>query len=407
MDLFADPVRKVRKMNKNQNKPKSQKQIRNAKPKRSQRNKAQGRNLDSLGFDSKAVSAQAFNLSRAVENTEYIGTINSSNEFVVHRFALNPGQGKVFPWLAKQAQGWEKYKFDKLEFFTKPLISAFNTHAVGAIIAAVEYDASEGPPEDKQAMYTTWPHDDDVPCKPLRLSADPRQMFQSSDARFVRNGVVPPQADIKTYDVGALYVATEGQPDADTPVAEIHVRYRVRFSVPQTDSKKPAGSSVYTMISTPEVHEPMDDDDTEYSVNWSEFPGGALAPIYNGIEGFATDNDYIRLPDGQFLITPQLNFYVTPTEGTLETINQVFIDCKNGSGVSVLPLFTDRLGWAQKITLAGDGCQQMPLVQSFVVTSNSLINNSFLIVAQKRAKNGAGGVASVYISGTCLIQQIS
>jgi hypothetical protein len=170
-----------------------------------------------------------------VTEDEYIGEIAAANEpaFNVNQFPVNPGLAQTFPWLSTIAKNFEKYQFEYLEFYYKREVSEFATAGQsGKVLYSFDTDAADPVPYGKQEMEATEPHGDDMPCKNFRMVV-PRSMLQPirTDAHFVRAGAAPPNTDIKTYDIGALNVATQGTA-ANGIVGELHVRYRVRLMVP-------------------------------------------------------------------------------------------------------------------------------------------------------------------------------
>jgi hypothetical protein len=177
-----------------------------------------------------------------VEEDEYIADIAGSTGFATTAFPVNPGQVATFPWLSKQAAQWEKYRWEYLEFYYKPEVSAFAMQGqAGKVILSMDYDASDAPPSSKQQAEDTDPHTDAMPYEDLLLVLDPRQMFEMADSKYVRPGGLPGSSDIKTYDSGNLSVSTIANTNTNL-LGELHVRYAVIFEVPVLESA--AGGSV-------------------------------------------------------------------------------------------------------------------------------------------------------------------
>jgi len=177
-----------------------------------------------------------------VEEDEYIADIAGSTAFATTSFPVNPGQAVTFPWLAKQAAQWEKYRWEYLEFYYKPEVSAFAANgATGKVILSMDYDAADAPPSSKQQAEDTDPHTDAMPYEDLLLALDPRQMFEMADSKYVRPGGLPGSTDIKTYDSGNISVSTIAN-NSTALLGELHVRYAVVFEVPVLETS--AGGSV-------------------------------------------------------------------------------------------------------------------------------------------------------------------
>jgi len=170
-----------------------------------------------------------------VENEEFVTavTVAAQPAFNVTSYAINPGQATLFPWLSKQAAQWEKYYFEYLEFFYKREVSEFATAgSAGKVIFSVDFDASDAPPLTKQQMEDTIPHMDAMPCENMTLRLPRKELRgESVISKYVRPGGLPGAADIKTYDVGILNVATQGI-TVNGEVGELRVRYKCVFCVP-------------------------------------------------------------------------------------------------------------------------------------------------------------------------------
>jgi len=144
----------------------------------------------------------------------------------------------MFSWLSQQAINWEKYQFDELEFIYRPFVSEFNENAGGVVILQGDYDAGDPTPQNEVEMYASRPNVSGIACRELRLRMDPKEMHRGI-AKYVRAGAIPARSDIKTFDVGKLNIATQGQGTGSAPIGQLHVRYRVRLSVPQLASSGP------------------------------------------------------------------------------------------------------------------------------------------------------------------------
>jgi len=164
-----------------------------------------------------------------VRHVEYIADVASLNgSFNAYGYPLNPGVPTVFPWLSIMASNWEKYRFRKLCFLYRAKSA---TTEAGSVISMVDYDSSDSPPLSKQTMMAsnyvdsnTWmSHTYD--CLASNLG-------DTMNYRYVRFGPNPPDTDIKTYDLGRFYIATDGGADINK-VGELHVAYEVELKTPQ------------------------------------------------------------------------------------------------------------------------------------------------------------------------------
>lgn len=171
-----------------------------------------------------------------IRHREFIWDITATNPFEFDEFDVNPGITATFPWLAAIASRFESYRFHSLKFIYEPAVS---TSASGAVMMAIDYDASDAGPANKTTLMSykdaaraaPWDH-----CEFVASSDDLHKL----KTHYVRSGVVP-NTDIKTYDVGKLYVATQGQ-DAtwNNLVGELYVEYDVELLTPQLNNYAPS-----------------------------------------------------------------------------------------------------------------------------------------------------------------------
>jgi len=236
---------------------------------------------------------------------EYIADVDGTVNFTTTQYPINPGQGGTFPWLSKEAVLWEKYRFKALEFYYKPQVSAFATNGQsGKIMLSCDYDASDAPPTSKQMVEDTHPHEDAMPYNEVRLRLEPQEMYDSSDAKYVRPGGLPGSTDIKTYDCGNLYVSTDGNANT-TVIGELRVRYAVEFDVPilETTASAPTNNQVaFFQSSAPEA-----------LVNTTPKALALATTSANGILAVNTTGSIV-LPAGNYLVDGGCVFKDTSAE---------------------------------------------------------------------------------------------
>lgn len=149
-----------------------------------------------------------------VRHCERIGTILGSAAFTVNEFNINPGLAATFPWLSQIAQRFESYRFRRLEFHYRTKCA---TSFVGDVIQTVDYDAGDPAPITSvqaegymgAASCAPWQDKDHISA-PLNL--------RKVNSYYVRAGALAGNLDIKSYDVGNLFVCTENQADRKSVV---------------------------------------------------------------------------------------------------------------------------------------------------------------------------------------------
>ncbi len=133
--------------------------------------------------------------------TERVAAVNVPYPaYAAQGYIVNPGLAGSFPWLSGHAALYDKYRFKRLRFRWVPIVSATSS---GNIVMAFDHDPYDGLPSSSANMcslsyYATasiWQEFQlDIPCDNVW--------------RFCRSG--PVGGDVKTYDIGALYVSSEG-----------------------------------------------------------------------------------------------------------------------------------------------------------------------------------------------------
>lgn len=178
---------------------------------------------------------QGANGSVRVKHRELVTDIVGSIAWGVIDKAINPGLTTAFPWLSSVAQRYESYVFHGLKFLYET-VKATNTD--GVIQMTMDYDAADAAPVDKVAMMA---HEGAVRSAPWQHA-----VFQAKQAslrklktHYVRDGPIELTEDIKTYDVGNLFVATQGMADA-SQVGELYVDYDVELITPSYGSEASA-----------------------------------------------------------------------------------------------------------------------------------------------------------------------
>ncbi len=167
-----------------------------------------------------------------ITHREYVADIsagaNSPSDFTVQQFSINPGQVNLFQWLSKVAANYESYVFNQLRFdYATEAPSSLG----GTLVLAVDYDASDPAPTSKQQAMAyrssvrsaPW-----APCQHISSGED----LKKAKTSYVRNGAQPPNTDIKTYDIGNLFVISQGVTTANAVLGELWVEYDILLMTP-------------------------------------------------------------------------------------------------------------------------------------------------------------------------------
>jgi len=303
--------------------------------------------------------------------SESLGRFNGSANFTETQFPINPGQAGTFPWLSKEAQLWEKYEFDKLEFEFRTTINEFSTNAYGRVILGVDYDAADPPPSSRSQAEISRPVTAQAPYFNQLLRLRKSDMIEPLRRHYVRPGNVPGGADIKMYDVGNLNFGTDGNINA-SEVGELWVHYSGKFytQILESTTTAPNNNQVASFVSS--GNEAMT----------TAVPYTFLMPTVNanGINAVNTAG-VITLPAGNYLV----DGLVRVTDGSNELLT-VSAAIPTVSPISSI-MKVGPTGTTEEITVS--------VAPGFFVSTGS---NSLSIVATATGAAGVlGGLASIRI----------
>lgn len=179
-----------------------------------------------------------------VTHEEYIGDVNGSVAFTPVQYAVNPGLQGSFPWLAAIAPNYESYKFESLEYEFK---TTTNNQATGNVALFLDYDPADAAPTSKREILNS-ESTMDGPAWSLSIRQNSKRENLNKRATYlVRQGNVGASASLTLYDVGNLFVCTQGQAGA-TVIGELLCRYRIRLMTPQMGTSG-IGNATYAKIS--------------------------------------------------------------------------------------------------------------------------------------------------------------
>jgi hypothetical protein len=132
-----------------------------------------------------------------------------------------------------QAQGWERYRFKKLDF---EFLSRTAATTNGSVTMAVDYDASDPTPLSELQMMSYQNSTQDAPWKNQKLVCAAASLNGADKYRYVRTTNTPPSnAELRQEDSGKLFVSAIGG-TAGTNFGTLIAHYEVEFVTPQAPS---------------------------------------------------------------------------------------------------------------------------------------------------------------------------
>ncbi len=175
-----------------------------------------------------------------VRHREYIQDVSGSVAFSASSFSINPGISTVFPWLSKMARLFESYLFRSLKFEYETQKSASTS---GSLMLAVDFDAADSAPVNKQQIMAFHNAVRAAVWEECCYKSSAGDLAKFGVQRYIRSGNLAANQDIKTFDVGNLIVASQGEADT-TAIGELYVEYDVELITPQIDPNSEVAQSV-------------------------------------------------------------------------------------------------------------------------------------------------------------------
>lgn len=250
---------------------------------------------------------------------EQVANISGTAGFGVTQFPINPGQAGMFPWLSRQAELYERYKFTQLEFYYKTTTNQFVATSVGKVVYNVDFDAADPPPVSKQQAMDSEPAVSCAPYENMQLTVSPSDLNSVTGWRYIRPGGLPGGSDIKTYDVGNLNVVTDSN-GGTAAIGELHVRYSGLFKdrVLESQTSSPNNNSIsWFQSSGPQT----------YATTVAETALLETATA-NGLSIVNTAGSLVP-PPGNYTV----DFHAHTTDGTAEAFTSELVLQKNGVSV--------------------------------------------------------------------------
>jgi len=145
---------------------------------------------------------------------------SSNGSFKCESYPMNPGLSTSYPWLCKNAVNYDRYKFRSCSWVLVPMQP---TTEPGTMAVAFSPDALSVTPTTLSQLTQFEGATTGSIFKELTIGAR-----VDNYARYVRTGSIL-NTDVKTYDAGVLFVATEGCSATTKRIFNLYVDYTVEL----------------------------------------------------------------------------------------------------------------------------------------------------------------------------------
>lgn len=163
-----------------------------------------------------------------VTHREYLGELHTTNTYSLKSYELNPGLSATFPWLSSIAKMYESYVFQNLRIEYVP---SCGTTTAGSLIMAIDFDAFDYPPKSRAEFMMQHGCVRAPLWDSASYVASPQNLKKFGIQRYTRAGSLADNLDVKTYDVGKLYVDVEGA--GAILAGELYISYCIDLFTPQ------------------------------------------------------------------------------------------------------------------------------------------------------------------------------
>jgi hypothetical protein len=171
-----------------------------------------------------------------VRHKEYLGVVRSSIDYTIqHTYQINPGLRSSFPWLGNIAAGFSEYRIKGMVYHYVPTSGsaiASTNNALGSVMMTTNYRCTDSPPETKIELLNEYWSCESMPCETLAhpIECDPKE--NPFNVQYVRSASVPTGDSRLLYDLGNVYVATQGQQADGVTLGDLWVTYEVELKKP-------------------------------------------------------------------------------------------------------------------------------------------------------------------------------
>jgi len=166
---------------------------------------------------------------RVTHNERLCSVVTTSTAFELRKFSINPGLAGTFPWLCDVANRFDKYKFVNIQFHYVENSPA----AAGNVTLAFDFDPNDDDPVSMDQAVTYH----DFISTSIWKGASLRPDLSNGDKlpqKNTRPGLPLADIDLNNYDVGNLFVLTEGA--AAATVGYVEVSYTVDLFIHQVQN---------------------------------------------------------------------------------------------------------------------------------------------------------------------------
>jgi hypothetical protein len=211
---------------------------------------------------------------------DYLGTVVGGAGFTVQSYRVNPGLADTFERLAEQSVLFEQWSFRRMGITFEPVQG---TTSAGSLALFMELNPDDPVPESmvefmmnsRAVVVNIWQAPDGA-----TYAVTPAILNDDLKVRYIRQGSLAEDEDIKFYDAGLIRVAMSDIADdlVDVTLGRLFIEYEVELLVPHLDDRLVAFNKSFTghIGSVAATNAPFNSDFTAPTAGY--WPAGGLYP---------------------------------------------------------------------------------------------------------------------------------
>jgi len=172
-----------------------------------------------------------------IEHSEPLGYITSSTTpglFKVDMWRINPGMVQTFQWMWKISQCFDMYRFKSIKI---RYVNRVSSARDGVVDIAFDPNSGDVNPTGMAEIQNFAEYAEGAVWRPFSFSIPPKS-YMVKDLYVRENGTYPAGEDVKTYDLGKLYIASEGA-EAGLKLGDCFIDYVIEFVFPEANNPNP------------------------------------------------------------------------------------------------------------------------------------------------------------------------
>jgi len=177
-----------------------------------------------------------------IRHREYLGDLRSGEfpaggavtDFVIGQWTIQPGNPALFPWLSTIADNYQEYEMRGMIIELKTLTSDFSDKSVlGSYFVGTQYNVLEPKPTSKRQLENLQYSTSSKPSESMIHAIECAPNLNAQTHLYVAQDGVVKTGDSRLYDLGNIFIGSQGIPVENAPIAEIWCSYEVALFKPQ------------------------------------------------------------------------------------------------------------------------------------------------------------------------------